>query len=135
MKTHPMFTDDKYLKWKAKVSSILRAVEEKGGAEAVYKRAVQSASNDMYFDYFRIRSTVIPTEQFDPVRKTNVKKIKYVVEPYKVHAYSLAIPGVSTGRNFEDFVFKTYNYIFTGENVDVLDLNINYKYVTYSTPT
>ncbi len=127
MKTHPMFTDDKYLKWKAKVSSILRAVEEKGGAEAVYKRAVQSASNDMYFDYFRIRSTVIPTEQFDPVRKTNVKKIKYVVEPYKVHAYSLAIPGVSTGRNFEDFVFKTYNYIFTGENVDVLDLNINYK--------
>lgn len=127
IKNHPDLTDDKFKKWKSKVSSILRSVEEKGGAEAVYKRAVQSASNDMYFDYFRIRSTVIPTEQFDPVRKTNVKKIKYVVEPYKVHAYSLAIPGVSTGQNFKDFVFKTYNYIFTGENVDVLDVNINYK--------
>ena len=127
IKSHPNLTDDKFKSWKAKAGSILRRVQEKGGAEAVFDRAVQSASNDMYFDYFRIRSTVIPTEVYDPVRKTNVKKIKYVVEPYKVHAYSLAIPGVSTGQNFKDFVFKTYNYIFTGENTDVLDLDINYK--------
>ena len=44
----------------------------------------------------------------------NRKKINFHVEPYKVHAYSLAIPGVSTGKNFKNFVFKTYNYIFTG---------------------
>jgi hypothetical protein len=39
----------------------------------------------------------------------------------------LAIPGVSTGQNFKSFVFKTYNYVFTGDNIDILDLNINYK--------
>ena len=48
-----------------------------------------------------------------------------------VHAYSLAIPGVSTGQNFKSFVYKTYNYMFTGDNVDVLDLNINYKYAYF----
>ena len=65
--------------------------------------------------------------KFDEIRGTQQKHVHYHVETYKVHAYSLAIPGVSTGDNFKSFVFKTYNYIFTGDNVDVLDLNIDYK--------
>ena len=65
------------------------------------------------------------------IRAMNRKHITFHVEPYKVHAYSLAIPGVSTGQNFKSFVFKTYNYIFTGDNVDVLDLNIDYKVAYY----
>jgi hypothetical protein len=28
-------------------------------------------------------------------------------------------------------VYKTYNYMFTGDNVDVLDVNINYKYAYF----
>ena len=86
---------------------------------------------DMWFDYFRIRSSVIPTEQYDLKRQTNAKKIKFVVSPYRVHAYSLSIPGVSTGQNFKSFVYKTYNYIFTGDNVDVQNLRINYKTAYY----
>jgi len=70
---------------------------------------------------------VVPIKEYDLKRQTNVKKIKFVVSPYRVHAYSLSIPGVSTGQNFKNFVYKTYNYIFTGDNVDVLDIDINYK--------
>jgi len=86
----------------------------------------------MYFDYFRIRSSVVPLGRYDSKRQKNQKEISYVVEPYKVHPYSMAIPGVSTGQNMKSFVYKTYNYIFTGENVDILNLDIKYK-VAYFT--
>ena len=130
MKTHPTVTDDKFKEWKSIVKRKLGAEQYRTkSAQSVYEA---SKGEEMHFPYFRIRSSVIPTSEFDEKRKTNVKKIYYVIEPYKIHAYSLAIPGVSTGQNFKSFVHKTYNYIFTGENVDILDLNISYK-VAYFT--
>lgn len=125
MKADPRFSDINFKKWKSKVANTLSGVESTSGTQAVYEASKNKA--DMWFDYFRIRSSVVPTEKYDLKRQTNVKKIKFVVSPYRVHAYSLSIPGVSTGQNFKNFVYKTYNYIFTGDNVDVLDLGINYK--------
>jgi len=123
MKGHPDYTSKKFEQWKQKVSKVLNVAQFKGGAQAVSDQA-----QDFYFDYFKIRASVDPLPgRFDSIRAMNQKIINFHVEPYKVHAYSLAIPGVSTGQNFKNFVFKTYNYIFTGENVDVLDLDINYK--------
>lgn len=127
MKAHPNLTDVNFTKWKNKVSSTLRNAQSNAGPQGVYNEG-----NKMYFDYFKIRTSIIPTTQFDKKRQTNVKKVKFVVQPFKFHAYSLAIPGVVTGRNFKNFVAKTYNYAFTGENVDILDLNIQYK-VSYFT--
>ena len=87
----------------------------------------EAPTESFYYDYFRIKGSVINTTLFDTIRNMNVKKIIFTVEPYKVHAMSLAVPGTSTGRNFMRFVRKKYNYIFTGENVDILDLDIRYK--------
>ena len=123
MKGHPAYSDKKFDQWKTKVTNTLNVAQFKGGAQGVLDKA-----QDFYFDYFKIRASVVPVKgDFDTIRAMNRKKINFHVEPYKVHAYSLAIPGVSTGQNFKNFVFKTYNYIFTGDNVDVMDLNINYK--------
>tara|TARA_Y100000592_G_C5476635_1_gene322595 strand:+ start:45 stop:2339 length:2295 start_codon:yes stop_codon:yes gene_type:complete len=123
MKGHPAYSDKKFDEWKSKVTKTLNVAQFKGGAQGVLEEA-----QDFYFDYFKIRSSVVPIEaDYDTIRARNRKKINFHVEPYKVHAYSLAIPGVSTGQNFKNFVFKTYNYIFTGENVDVMDLDINYR--------
>jgi len=123
MKGHPDYSDDKFKQWKKKVSNQLSVAEFEGGTQGVLEQA-----QDFYFDYFKIRASVVPlANQFDTVKAMNRKKINFHVEPYKVHAYSLAIPGVSTGQNFKNFVFKTYNYIFTGDNIDILDLNINYR--------
>jgi len=123
MKGHPAYSDKKFDQWKSKVTKTLNVAQFKGGAQEVLDQA-----QDFYFDYFKIRASVVPVKgDFDNIRATNRKKINFHVEPYKVHAYSLAIPGVSTGQNFKNFVFKTYNYIFTGDNVDVMDVNINYK--------
>jgi hypothetical protein len=122
MKAHPDFSDDKFKEFKDRASTVLSTSQKRGGAQQVLED-----SQDFYFNYFRIRSSVVPQKKFDKVRATNPKTITFTVEPYKVHAYSLSIPGVSTGQNFKDFVFKTYNYMFTGENVDILDLDINYR--------
>ena len=123
MKGHPAYSNDKFKEWNQKVRNELNVAQFKGGAQEVLDKA-----QDFYFNYFKIRASVVPIEgQFDSKRATNQKKINFHVEPYKVHAYSLAIPGVSTGQNFKNFVFKTYNYIFTGENLDIQDLDINYR--------
>ena len=123
MKGHPDYSSKRYNEWKQKVGTTLSKAQKLGGPSAVIDQA-----EDYYFKYYKIRSTVVPLEgKFDERRGTQQKHIHYHVETYKVHAYSLSIPGVSTGDNFKNFVFKTYNYIFTGDNVDVLDLNIDYK--------
>jgi hypothetical protein len=121
MKGHPKQKYNDFDKWKQKVETILSSRSTNQG---VYDAAKEQG---WYYKKYQIRSTVIPTNRFDPKRATNAKIIKFVVEPLMIHAYSLAIPGVSTGDNFKNFVHKTYNYIFTGENIDILDLDINYK--------
>lgn len=123
MKGHPAYSNKKYKDFYKKASNVLNIAQYKGGSQEVLEKA-----QDFYFDYFKIRASVVPIEgDFDNTRAMDRKKINFHVEPYKIHAYSLTIPGVSTGKNFENFVFKTYNYIFTGDNVDIMDLNIDYK--------
>jgi hypothetical protein len=134
MKLHPNHSDINFNAWKTKVGTTLRQTQKKSGTTGVYDRTADEKENpDMYFKYFMIRTQVIPEERFDFNRKKNQKIIKFVISPYKIHAYSLNIPGVSTGQNFKNFVYKTYNYMFTGENIDILDLAIDYKYSYFQT--
>ncbi len=128
MKGHPVYSEDKFKEWKSKVSQTINDAQNSGGAKEILDK-----TKDWYFDYFRVRSSVVPIAgDFDEVRGMNRKKINFHVEPYRVHAYSLAMSGVSTGDSFKNFVFKTYNYIFTGENIDILDINIDYKFAYFN---
>ena len=77
---------------------------------------------EFFFPYFQIRSSVEVLGEFDDVRGTNVKRIHFYIEPLLVHAYNLSIPGVANGQSMKDFVHKTYNYVFTGENLDIQDI-------------
>ena len=130
MKTLPRYNyddpaNDPLKRWKTKVTRELSQAQHRGGKQEVWEK---SQGADFYYIYFMIKSSVVPISgDFDKVRATHPKLITYEVVPYKIHAYSLAIPGVSTGDKFKSFVYKTYNYIFTGQNVDILDLDINYK--------
>jgi hypothetical protein len=123
MKGHPDFTDDKFKDFKKKNTGDQTPVS-KFTAAGDYDEA---PTETFYYDYFRIKGSVVPTSKFDTIRNKNVKKLIYTIEPYKVHAMSLAIPGTSTGQAFKHFVHKKYNYIFTGENTDILDLDIKYR--------
>ncbi len=91
-------------------------------------------SESFYYDYFAIDSAVVPNpEKFDKIRGTHPKTVKFHIYPHRVHAYVVSQPGTSTGVDFNPFVKKEYNYIFTGDNVDVLDLDIDYKVAYYQT--
>ena len=118
MKGHPDYNQTKFKEFKQRAANVL------GNTDT----ADDFDPESFYFDYFRIRSSVrLLPDKFDTVRATNAKVITFTIEPYKVHAYSLAIPGISTGQNYKNFVYKTYNYIFTGQNLDVLNLDIKYR--------
>ena len=115
MKTHPKYGAKSFQEWSEAVG--------KGGTNSFNPNEALST----YFKYFRIRTSVEPTENFDEIRQTNAKIIKIVVEPYYISAYNLATAGIHQDQNYKSYVAKAYNYIFTGDNVDILGLDINYK--------
>ena len=85
-----------------------------------------------YVPWFKIITTVIThTDQFDNIRKRYKKTIHYHIQPYLVHIGNFVVPGLSGAGQWGKLVKKKYDYIFTGQNLDILDLNINYKYAFF----
>ena len=78
--------------------------------------------------WFKIKTTVIIGEQFDEITKQHQKTILFTVIPYDIHVMNFTIPGLSASGLWGKYVKKVYKYIYTGENTDILDLKINYKY-------
>ena len=115
MKTHPKYGAKSFDEWSS-------AVPKPGTAGFNPNEGLST-----YFKYFRIRTGIEMTGDFDEIRQTNAKIIRIVVEPYYISAYNLGTAGVHQGKNFQSYVAKAYNYIFTGDNVDILNLDINYK--------
>jgi len=89
--------------------------------------------DNQYVDWFKIKATVqTDTDKFDNITKMHKKKVIFRAMPYKVHILKLIKPGVAIKRlDFSRLVRKEYNYIYTGENVDVQNLRINYKSAYY----
>ena len=83
---------------------------------------------DPYVPWFKIKTTVVMGEQFDNITKQHQKTIIYRVIPYKVHVMNFTVPGLSASGLWGKSVRKAYKYIYTGENTEILDLKINYKY-------
>ena len=86
-----------------------------------------------YVPWFKIKSTVFTdTSRLDPVTKMHPKEIVYKAIPYKVHVLKLLSAGLSIGKvRWDKLVRKNYDYIYTGSNVDVQGLRINYKSAYY----
>ena len=115
MKAHPKFGVKTFQEWAKKVQA--------SGNSKDY-----NAGKDAYFKYFTIRSTIEPiAAEFDKLRQTNKKLIKIVIEPYYISAYKVISAGLHQAKNFATFVAKEYNYIFTGDNIDIQELDIDYK--------
>jgi hypothetical protein len=119
MKTHPDFGAKSFDEWSKAVSTPRSATFDPNGALSTY------------FKYFRIRTAIEPQPEFDEIRQTNSKIIRIVVEPFYISAYNLATAGIHQDKNYQGYVAKAYNYIFTGDNLDIQDLNINYKVAYY----
>ena len=120
MKTHPDYGAKSFDEWS-------KAVSTPGNTGAFDPNSALST----YFKYFRIRTSIEPTANFDEIRQTNAKIIRIVVEPFYISAYNLATAGIHQDKNYQGYVAKAYNYIFTGDNLDIQNLDINYKVAYY----
>jgi hypothetical protein len=82
-----------------------------------------------FVDYFMVRIETLNTDVINTVSKKPVQKFIYVVSPYKIH-YS-KIPNLADNLIDEADLKKSskreYNYIYTGQNVDVLNFKLNFN--------
>lgn len=116
MKSHPDYNTVSFDKWYDKVTRINSGqLDPNDGLDSFYK-------------YFRIRTNIIlQTDKFDYKRQVHPRDVNIVVEPYYINGYNLGRPGHRQGNNLVTYVAKDYNYIFTGDNIDIQDLKINYR--------
>jgi hypothetical protein len=83
---------------------------------------------DGMVDYFQIMISTIPGEMD---YTTNQQRFiyQYIVCPYKVH-YS-KIPGQQfsnfDSNTLKNYVKRIYNYLYTGQNIDVLSFKLNFN--------
>ena len=115
--------NDEQLKDTKKVNSILRS-----------KDFETLLLNNQYIKWFKIKTTVETPDpgKIDPITKMSPKIIKYRAIPYNIHILKFIAPGTSVANvDWGNKVHKEYNFIYTGDNVDVQGLRINYKTAYY----
>lgn len=115
--------DETLLKEKESVAKILSSNEFK-----------DTLLKNQYVDWFKIRTSIeTPDPQkIDPITKMSPKRIIYQAVPFKIHILKFVPPGVSLGKiDWSRNVVKDYNFLYTGDNVDVQNLRINYKTAYY----
>ena len=86
-----------------------------------------------YVPWFKIKTSVYTdTSKLDAVTKMHPKELVYKAIPYKIHVLKLLTNGLSIGKvRWDKLVRKNYDFIYTGDNVDVQNLRINYKSAYY----
>lgn len=95
---------------------------------------VNTFINNQYVDWFKIKPAVVNRRELglDVITKMYAKDIYYNILPYKIHVLKLIGPGLSLGKvDWSRLVRRNYNYIYTGDNVDIQNLRINYKTAYY----
>ena len=102
---------------------IRKVLESKDFAEDVAK--------DPFVPWFKIKGTVQTHKEFDNITKMSRKTIIYRAMPYKIHILKLIGSGMSIKADWSKYVRKEYNYLYTGDNLDVQNLRINYKTAYY----
>lgn len=124
-------TIEKLLEYVIRNSSYIhdQLVVPDGSSQESYQ-AQKEQMKDKPMKWFRI----IPKVRllgFDDVRKVWAKEITYTVKPYKMYNVrnDLAPQGIVVSP------VKNYNYIFTGKNDDVINLDINFNVLYYSQQT
>jgi hypothetical protein len=90
----------------------------------------KSQNADQPLNWYKIVPTVA-VGPFDPVRKIYSRNITYHVQPYTIYNVKSDVAPQGKATQF----VKSYNYIYTGKNDDVLDFEINFNTLYYTAQT
>jgi len=80
-------------------------------------------------DYFLIKMEVENLDIIDEVSQKPFQKYTYVVTPYKIHISRIPSYGqnIIKEEDLKKISLREYNYIYTGQNVDVLNFKLNFN--------
>jgi hypothetical protein len=67
---------------------------------------------------------------FDNSRNTFAKRFTYNVSQY--HNYDVKHPAAPSMTDSRPYTVKEYNYLYTGQNIDIIDLKINFDSTFYT---
>ena len=77
--------------------------------------------------WYKIITTCTLLPDWDSKLQSHKRKIHFHIQPYKIHVANFAAAGLAGYGAWKDIARKKYNYIYTGENLDILDFNIEYN--------
>lgn len=96
-----------------------------------------NVTKEGYIEWFKL-DVQVELLKYDPIIGDYAKKITYRVVPYFVHQSIFSNPSAAPIGYAElmKTITKEYNYIYTGQNVDIIkfDININNLFYTASNP-
>ena len=96
------------------------------------KKFQEDIAKEPFVPWFKVKPSVqTDTTRFDNITKMHPKTIIYRAMPYKIHILKLIGAGMSLKTDWSKYVRKEYNYLYTGDNLDVQGLRINYKTAYY----
>jgi len=95
-------------------------------AVTAYDHAFDAMPSPMV-PWFKIDSTVTVHPEFDTRLKSHKRTIHFHVKPYAIHIANFARAGLGGHVTWTEYVRKVYDYIYTGRNLDILDLSIDYN--------
>jgi hypothetical protein len=95
-------------------------------------QAMPDSANGM-IDYFMVRVETQETKERDELLNKPVRKYIFVVSPYKVHRTRFPTFG-NLRQNLIELQknsLRSYNYIYTGENTDIISFKLQYNYMYF----
>jgi hypothetical protein len=130
---------DSYLKqWTTKANGALAGRISQLKTPEERDKFLRDNEDKFYMPWFKISSSIHhDAGPVDKITKKHTALMHYHIEPYKIHVLNFAVPGLSSNiRQFWDdnrrfMARKRYDYIFTGDNTEILSLDIQYNIAYY----
>lgn len=116
---------------RAKIHECIAAlIRDSEYVSSLLKNLKANVDENGMVDYFMIRMEVTNLNEIDENSRKPYQEFTYVVTPYKIHF--TRIPGYA-GQQIDESKLRNsvslreYNYIYTGNNVDVLNFKLNFN--------
>lgn len=116
------------------IEDLVRQFEKYNNVEKIivdqakrFSEGTKISEEEQYVEWFKIITTVKEEGEFDKILKTHARTIRYHVIPFKVHILNFIKAGLGLNFNYDLAVRKVFDYIYTGNNLDILNLNVEYN--------
>lgn len=112
------------------IKKIQETYWNKVSAVTLYDNAYEQLPSE-YVPWFKIVTNVHIEPDYDDYLKTHKKIIHFHIKPFYIHIANFARAGLPGNPSWGNWVRKRYDYIYTGQNHDITNLEINYNRAFY----